>query len=105
MKRDLAIHVVALGANITTSGASANAAIPVTSAGTKPYYIRVTATAAAYVKLGTSGAVAAVAGDMIVQPGDSVILSVGGSSGGSTHIAALQVTAAGIVNVAPLEDQ
>jgi hypothetical protein len=35
-----------------------------------------------------------------VQPGDSLILAVAGA----TKIAAIQVTAAGIVQISPLED-
>lgn len=93
------LTVSATGANIATSATSANVAIPNTSAGQRPRFVRVHATAAAYVRMGPSAPTAA-AGDMIVDPASPVILNVSGH----THIAALQVAAAGIVNVTPLED-
>ena len=86
--------IVKTGANITT------VAIPTNSAGVFPNFVRISASAAAYVKLAVSGAVA-VAGDVIVQPGDALILVV---PAGVTSIAALQVAAAGIVQVSPLEN-
>ncbi len=100
MKREDAITIAATGVNITTSAASANAAIPNTSSGSKPLYVRVTATQPAVVRLSPTAAPVAVATDLMVQPADSVILAVGANG----FIAALQVAAAGIVNVAPLED-
>jgi hypothetical protein len=42
----------------------------------------------------------AVAGDILIQPGDSVVLAVAGAP----TIAAIQVSAAGLVQVSPLED-
>ena len=92
--------IVKTGANITTSAASAAVAIPTNSAGVFPNFVRISASAAAYVKLAVSAAVA-VAGDVIVQPGDALILVV---PAGVTSIAALQVAAAGIVQVSPLEN-
>lgn len=93
------LSVSSTGANITTSVASASVAIPNAASGQRPRFIRVHATVAATVRLGT-GAVAAVATDMIVDPGTPVVLNVAGN----THIAALQVAAPGTVNVVPLED-
>lgn len=92
--------IVKTGANITTSAASAAVTIPTNLSGLPPSYIRVSATAAAYVKIAPSAAVA-VAGDVVVQPGDALILSV---PAGVTSIAALQVAAAGIVQVSALEN-
>jgi hypothetical protein len=94
-----AMQIFATGITIATSGTSANATIPNTSNGTLPKYVRVAATVAAYVKVGPGTPVAA-AGDLMVQPGDSVILAVAGC----TKIAAIQVAAAGVVQVSPLED-
>lgn len=90
----------ATGANITTGAASASVPIPTAQSGEIPRYVYVTATAAAHVRLGTA-AVTALATDLMVQPGDSAILAV---PRGMTNIAAIQDTAAGRVNVAPLED-
>lgn len=95
-----AITVTATGANIATSGVSAGTTIPVSSSGERPRYIRVAATAAAYVRIGV-GAQTAVTTDLLVQPGDAVVLGV---PSGVTHIAALQVAAAGVVQVSPLEN-
>lgn len=92
--------VTKTGANITTGAASASIAIPTASSGEIPRYVRVSATAAAYVKIG-GAAVAAAAGDVLVQPGDAVILAI---PRGMTNIAAIQDAAAGKVNVIPLED-
>lgn len=94
------ITVLATGANIATSGTSARVAIPTASSGEIPRYVRVTSTAAAHIKLGNAS-VAAVAADLLVQPADSVVLAV---PRGVTNIAAIQDTAAGTVNIAPLED-
>ena len=93
------ITVTVSGANITTSGTSANAGIPNAADGNKPRYVRIAATAAAYVKLGIAG-VTAVAGDILVQPADAVVLQV---PNGVTHVAAIQDSAAGKVNIVPLE--
>lgn len=95
----MALQIFATGVNITTGAASAGATIPMSSAGVVPRYIRVTASVAACVRIGT-GAQTAVATDMVVQPGEAVFLSVNGC----THIAAIQQAAAGTVQVSPVED-
>lgn len=95
------ITSVKTGVNLATGAASTNAAIPTASSGTVPFKVRVSATAAAAIKVGTSSGVTAVAGDLMVQPGDAVVLNI---PRGCTHIAAIQISAAGVVNVAPLED-
>lgn len=102
-----AITVVAPGVAITTSAASASATIPLDSAGNVPKYIRVSATASAYVRIGNGTPVAA-AGDLLVQPGDAVILP----TSGYTKVAAIWVSAsggavfsgAGAVQVSPMEN-
>ncbi len=97
---DDAITVQAVGAKITTSGSSANVAIPVDSAANNPRYIRIAASAAACVKLGKDNTVAATTNDTQVQPGDAIIMS----TNGMTYIAAIQVSAAGQVQISPLEN-
>ena len=92
--------IVKTGSNITTGAVSAAVTIPTNLSGLPPSYIRVSATAAAYVKIAPTGAVA-VAGDIVVQPGDALIMSV---PAGVTSIAALQVAAAGTVQISPLEN-
>jgi hypothetical protein len=87
------------GITLTTGAASVSATLPTTTNNTPAKWVRVSATAAAYVKLGAAG-VAAVAGDVMVQPGDSIKLAVSGT----TTIAALQVSATGTVQVSPCEE-
>lgn len=94
-----AVMVVATGVNISTSGTSASATIPNMSSGELPRYIRVTASTGAYVRIG-NGTVTAVNTDMMVQPGDAVIIAVFNL----TKIAALQVSSPGVVQVSPLEN-
>lgn len=93
------VTITAAGVNITTGAASASATIPNDSAGNLPRYIRVSASAAAYVKLGI-GSATATANDTMVQPGDALIMAISGNN----KIAALQVSAAGAVQVSPLEN-
>jgi hypothetical protein len=90
---------MATGFTATTGAASARSAIPVNSAGERPRYIRVAAINESYVKLGDA-TVTATANDILVQPADSLWLAVNGS----TNIAYIQGTAAGKVNVVPLEN-
>jgi hypothetical protein len=92
--------VTATGNNITTGAASANAALPPASSGEIARYYRFACTAAAHIRLGTSG-VTAVATDLMLVPGAELILD---RPQGLTHWAAIQDTAAGTVNCTPLED-
>lgn len=96
---DDAITVLKTGANISFNGTSANTGIPVTSAGIAPNFVRLASTQACYVKIG-KGAQTAVAGDLLIQPADSVIVRVAGAD----NIAALQVTTTGVLQISPLED-
>lgn len=94
-----AMSVTVTGVSIATSGTSASATIPLCQSGEVPKYIRISATAAACVRLG-NGTVTAVTTDLLVQPGDAVILTVHQL----TKIAAIQVAAAGVVQISPLEN-
>lgn len=94
------LTVTAAGFSAATGAASASTAIPNASDGNRPRYVRVAARNECYVKLGTSG-VTATTNDILVQPADSVILAV---PNGITHIAYIQGTATGQVNVVPLEN-
>jgi len=88
-----------VGVNITTGAASASATIPLDTSGNKARYIRISASLAAYVRIDKTTATA-VSTDMMVQPGDAVILQVGQYD----KVAALQVAAAGVVQVSALDD-
>ncbi len=93
------LTVFATGFTAATGASSARTALPVNSAGENPRYIRVAGINERYVKPGPS-TVTATANDMLIQPADSAILAVNGC----THIAYIQGTSAGKVNVVPLEN-
>lgn len=93
------ITVSKTGIQLVTSAVSAGNTIPLDSAGNVPRLIRISATAAAGVRIGL-GAQTAVATDVQVQPGDSLVMT----TNGCTHIAAIQVSAAGVVQISPLEN-
>jgi hypothetical protein len=95
-----AVGIAAAGANITTGGTTARIAIPTTSAGTPPRFVRVAVSASAYVRLGDSAVEAAAGTAALVTPDCPLILR----AGGFTHIAAIQLSGAGVANVCPLED-
>jgi hypothetical protein len=94
------ITVAATGVNIATSGTSASATIPNALSGQIPRYVRVSASAAAYIRIGKTTATA-VTTDMMVQPGDAVVIHI---PNGIDKIATIQVAAAGVVQVSPLEN-
>lgn len=94
------VMITVTGINLTTGAASANSALPNASSGEVARYYRITATANAHVRLGVVG-LAALATDAMVVPGESLILEC---PRGYTHVAAIQDSAAGTVNVVPLED-
>lgn len=96
---DNAITILATGVSAATGGASARSAIPTNSAGALPNFIRVSGRNECYVKVGNS-TVVATGNDALVQPADSLLLRVAGN----THIAYIQGTAAGQINVVPLDD-
>ena len=93
------IAVFAVGSTQATGAASARVALPTDSAGNNPRYIRVAAINESYVKLGNS-TVVATANDLLIQPADAAILAVNGA----THVAFIQGTAVGKVNIVPLEN-
>lgn len=93
------ITVTQVGFTAATGAASARTAIPTDSAGNLPRYIRVAGINECYVKIG-GGAVTATTNDVLIQPADSAIMSVNGQ----TNIAYIQGTAAGKINVVPLEN-
>lgn len=94
------LTVTVTGVSITTGAASSGGALPNASSGEVPRYVRIAASVAACVRIGV-GAQTAVATDLLVQPGDAVILAV---PRGCTHVAAIQLAAAGVVIVSPCED-
>lgn len=96
---DEAIQIQASGSTLTTSATSASVAIPLTSSGTKPNYVRIQVTNYQFIKFGNS-AVTATSNDILVSPNESELYKVNGN----THVAVIQQAAAGLFNVTPLED-
>lgn len=94
------ITVTKTGVQQASGAASAGSTIPLAQSGEVPRYIRVAATAPACIKIGP-GAQTATTGDLQVQPGDAVTLAV---PRGCTNFAVIQVSAAGLVQISPLED-
>lgn len=94
-----AITVVATGKSQATGAASAGTTLPNDQSGGVARVVRVSATASAYFRMG-SGAQTAVAGDLMIQPGDSAVLAV---PRGFTNFAAIQVSVAGILQISPVE--
>lgn len=94
------ITVTVTGISLASGAASTGAALPLMSSSERPRFIRVSATVPAYIRIG-AGAQTAIAGDLMVIPGDAVIMQV---PSGINNIACLQVSAAGVVQVSPLEN-
>lgn len=94
------ITVTATGVSQASGATSAGGTLPNCSSGEKPRFVRVAATAAACYRMG-AGAQTAVTTDLQVQPGDAVVLQV---PAGVTNFAVIQVAAAGVVQISPLEN-
>ena len=93
------VTVTQSGFTAATGAATARNTIPTDSAGNLPRYIRVSAINESYVRIGGS-AITATTNDVLVQPADSLIMSVNGQG----YIAYIQGTSAGKINVVPLEN-
>jgi hypothetical protein len=100
MAAEDSLSIVRTGAVIAFTGTTASVAIPTDSSGAAPKYVRLAATAACYVQLGDAS-VTAVAGGVLVQPADSIILK----TSRLTYVSAIQVTTGGTLQISPLEDQ
>lgn len=92
------MKITTAGAGATTSGSSATIAIPNNSVGEKANRVLITVEGATYVLPGLSGATATTA-SIIVSHSAPLILDVYGL----THIAHLQLTAAQVITVTPIE--
>lgn len=96
------IQAMATGIRMATGAASTNATIPVDNGGNNPRYIRLSATATCHVRIDkTANTPVAVNTDLMIQPGDSVVLAV---PGGFTKIASIQDAAGGFLQVQPLDN-
>jgi hypothetical protein len=93
------ITLGATGIRLTSGSTSSGAALPFGLAGDVSRLIRISATVAAHVRIG-AGSQTAVNTDVMVQPGESIVVT----TNGNTHIAVIQATAAGVVQVSPLEN-
>lgn len=95
----MAIHIISTGVNVASGVASAAGTVPNNSAGALAKFIRIAVTQATYFRLGT-GAPVAVATDVLVHPAESLVIA----TLGLTNFAVLQVAAAGVVQVSPIEN-
>ncbi len=93
-----AIVVAATGTTVTSSGSSANVAIPYAADGNRARFVRVQATGMAHVKPGGSEVVC-TANDLMVSGSEAVILSVKSF----TRIAYLEETPGVKINIQPVE--
>ena len=93
-------NITSIGANVASGAASASTPLPTASSGEVSRYVRIVASVNAHIRIGAS-AVAATATDTFLGAGIPEFLMV---PRGYTHIAAIQDTAVGVVNVVPLED-
>ena len=91
--------IVQTGVNVVATTTASTVQIPFDSSAGRPRYIRIASTAAAYVKVGNSDVVA-VAGDLLVQPADSVMLIAAGCN----YISVLALTGTCSVSIAPTDD-
>lgn len=89
---------VTTGTTVTSSSASAQVAIPADATGNNPKRIMLTATGNVHVKLGTTSAVSAAAGDLMIGT-----LPICLDSSGASNIAYLQETAGAKLTIAPVE--
>ena len=97
----MSVCVMQPGIQIVTSGTSATGTIPLLANSFPPKLIRIGSTTAACVRLFPPAGGNATVADTQVQPGDSLILEV---PAGITKISAIMVSAAGVVQVSPLEN-
>ena len=91
--------IVAPGAIISFGAGSASVAIPPDGSGKIPNYCRIVSTQPCYVRFGQASPVA-VAGDLMIQPADSMIIR----TAGFLNVAAIQVSVAGVFQISPLEN-
>jgi hypothetical protein len=94
------VRITTVGAVRTTSSSYANVALPVDSTGATAKIIRLAATTACHVKLGTDDTVTATTSDLLVQVGDAIEQL---DCHGYTHIAAIRSTADGVLQISPVE--
>lgn len=92
------LSVTTVGVEIAATTTSASVALPVVS-GSVPKACRVAATAPVRVELGTSAGVTAGSGDLLVQPGDAVVLR----THRLTHLAAVALTGTAVVQISPID--
>ncbi len=96
------ITAIQTGVNQATAAASANGTLPNdNSGGVAPYY-RLCATAACHFRIDkTANTPTAVTTDLMIQPGDAVVIHV---PEGYTKYAAIRSTADGVLQIQPLDN-
>ena len=96
---DDALQIFTTGATLVTGSTSARVGLPTNSAGDVARVVRVSAINACYAKIGNSS-VNATNADTLIQPADAALLTV---PKGATHIAGIQDSAAGRMNIQAIE--
>lgn len=93
------VRVTVTGVNLTAGATSSSAPLPLDSAGNPPEYVRVamTPSTACHIRFG-GAAVAAVATDTLINGTFPEVFN----TSGCTHVAVIQETVGGMVNVVPL---
>jgi hypothetical protein len=76
-----AVIVTTQGITLTSTGTSVNSIIPADSSNGMPRRIKVTANAVCFVKVGVTTDITATTSDIMVSPGESLRLDVGGCAG------------------------
>lgn len=97
---DSFITVVKTGVSVSATSTSSGGTLPTAQSGEIPRYMRIAATSPSCVKIGV-GAQTATTGDLQIQQGDAVTLSI---PRGMTHYAVITVTGTANVQISPLED-
>lgn len=93
-----ALSVGATGKSITLSGSSSDTTLPTDASGNTARYCKLASTTGAFVRWGL-GAQTAVNTDLLVWPGDTVVVATQGAN----HVAGLQAATGGVLIVTPLE--
>jgi hypothetical protein len=94
-----ALHIQNTGVSLSTGVSSVSSVIPNTSSGTKPTQVRIMSTEFCFAKFGSAGVVA-TPNDILISPYCDEVYSVSGN----THIAVLQSSVSGLINIMPLEN-
>jgi len=92
------LAIASSGKSVVASTTATTVQIPFDSSGGYPRHLYISSTAPVYVKVGSSSVVA-VAGDLLVQPADSVLIDCFGC----TYISVISISGTAFVSLSPSE--